>query len=1103
MLTGLPIKLHDGSIAAVTARIPWPNPLTSSLGFSIQSLRLAFHLVPVVSEPILFSTANLADSVASVAETFIHDELTPREEATLRESFHPDLAYDHSRNVPGSMDPFLRATDDEEFHSDVDPAGVSMFATLIERLLARFEFEAVDTKITIIHPKHACFTFSIAEARYGTEDSQGADSSAGVAEEIERTFGETRRVSISGLSLTARDLRPPTLPSPTSLTPSTASPVSPKVSSPFAAGSWSSHRSPSSSPASSSSSLDEDTQLLMSQSLAFLPPRPQPSPSSSMTSSMYQSAISTIDEVQYVVDHSSRRNRTPSPGDHSRPADISTSHSPSRPDYEDPVSEPDLEPEDEMIVSCGAESIVIRLTTPPVSVSTPDLADDLSSQHHRASPTWYDRPPREKDEPGGRQIMQLTCSAGVLACAFRPWHIRAILDVLDAWGTHHTPSVSPPGKPPTTSGSADTIFSLGLDASMKLRGVVIILLPSKILGEPRDTTSLERFFAHPLVPPRLVHGCTRIFLDSLLASCSLSKPLSAASQPQTRAAGVPVVSATYVVTTTLALGDLSAFALLAVSKSPYHDMELSASPIAITDRNLPTQYSTTHVHPGSHTKFSEQNDYPRLHKFAIVDWTDEAHQTNSTKPSTWRTKVKPKAPKRRDSQTRAGVGVPSSPNTPSPNTGLTGMQSTNAPAITVTARFAFASSEKGQNGPELDDHVEVDVVPLHIFVDLGLALGSNHVLTFLDGVIGSQAEAAKGSHNDDEDSDRDDPVVANTLPATPRERSRKERETERQRLERLVLEDLDLDLDYRDNVPANNFRPGGILSASRGQRPQVGLDSYYCYKLIICLQPQKSKPQRRPKITMNLRMIRLQVRCPPPPSRVPRSGAIILDMHGIRLSNETVLEAKPAIRFVDSPSSPPESHTQEFSDRDTLLTAQCQRLVIAGSLLDSEIASIVLSLGSLSSVDEAVPDSSRFGTGISSPVKMSTVDPLPLRIHVSQTKPASKPSLRLRTSNAVVVTIDLPSLHADLSKSLLDGVQLWADDVSQLMERTFGGVGEDADTERAESRDPSLIGSRFFVKPRRHGSKSSDEGSTSFNGAHVEAPKETVIKIALSEGSGI
>jgi autophagy-related protein 2 len=66
------------------------------------------------------------------------------------------------------------------------------------------------------------------------------------------------------------------------------------------------------------------------------------------------------------------------------------------------------------------------------------------------------------------------------------------------------------------------------------------------------------------------------------------------------------------------------------------------------------------------------------------------------------------------------------------------------------------------------------------------------------------------------------------------------------------------------------------------------------------------------------------------------------------------------------------------------------------------------------------------------------------------------------------------------------------------MERTFGSIC-DTDTERASSRNPSLIGSRFFAKSRRYGSKSSEASSTGFNEACAEAPSETVIKFAFSE----
>ena len=114
-LIGLPVKLHDGSISSVTARIPWPNPLTANVGLSIQSLHLTFHVDTKAPVPTAQATTNLADSVVSVAESFIHDELTPGEEATLRESFHPDLDISVTstrENVPGGLDPFIAA--DEE-----------------------------------------------------------------------------------------------------------------------------------------------------------------------------------------------------------------------------------------------------------------------------------------------------------------------------------------------------------------------------------------------------------------------------------------------------------------------------------------------------------------------------------------------------------------------------------------------------------------------------------------------------------------------------------------------------------------------------------------------------------------------------------------------------------------------------------------------------------------------------------------------------------------------------------------------------------------------------------------------------------------------------
>jgi autophagy-related protein 2 len=194
----------------------------------------------------------------------------------------------------------------------------------------------------------------------------------------------------------------------------------------------------------------------------------------------------------------------------------------------------------------------------------------------------------------------------------------------------------------------------------------------------------------------------------------------------------------------------------------------------------------------------DKHHSPQLPDFSILDWT-QAH-LNSTKFSTWRTKTKPNTSKRRDSQTRVGVGIglPLSPGSPTLNFGSEEPQTAHSPAVTANARFA-SSPEKGQaSARSVDDYADVDVAPLHIFIDLGLALGSDHMLVFLDDAISGYSSVSTSSRNDGEGSDPEE-EDSNTLPVPPEKHRKKVRETERQRLERLVLEDLDLDLDYRDN----------------------------------------------------------------------------------------------------------------------------------------------------------------------------------------------------------------------------------------------------------------------------------------------------------------
>jgi autophagy-related protein 2 len=365
-----------------------------------------------------------------------------------------------------------------------------------------------------------------------------------------------------------------------------------------------------------------------------------------------------------------------------------------------------------------------------------------------------------------------------------------------------------------------------------------------------------------------------------------------------------------------------------------------------------------------------------------------------------------------------------------------GPETTHATSIVANAKLTWTSSEKGQvNGGGLDDYFEIDVVPLHIFVDLGLALGDN-ALYFLDEVAGHRMNAGQGSHGE------------------------------------------------------TGSSPQGPQSDKVGPKSSLVILVHHFH-----LQFRLPKPWQRLKIAVNLSMIRLQIRCPPPAEQAPRSGAIILDLHDLNISNGTSSEKISAAGMI--------SAVQKSPPQQPLFTAECERLVVATSLHGQEMASIVLSIGSLCSEDEFASDSDRCD-GSTSPASTS-VHPLPLQIHVSRSASTTR-STSSKTSVlcTIAVTMDSPSAHADLPKPLLEGLQLWANDVSKfdvspLVGQTSSGVARDTNMKR-DSRITSLVKSLFFAKFTHNGSGNYE---SSISGPHSKARIETVISITLSEGEAI
>jgi autophagy-related protein 2 len=551
--------------------VPWPNPLVSTLGLSLSSLNLVFHVVP--SPPVLNPDVDLTASVASVAESFIHEELSPREAVAFWQTLHPTTQSPsdiEEQAIPGGLDT-INTTDDRH-KLDMDPEGVSVFATLIERLLARFEFDVQDVTVTLVHPGNMSLTLFLEEIRYQTISKDTNLSSSG---------GESRTLSINGCHLAASNLDS-NIPFPSTASPSATS-ASPSTSRPL-------------SRISSSSSIDEETQFAMSQSLAFLPPKADPL-SISTSSSMYQSALSRtfLDPLDEISEAIPEGNLDPWSIEAPLNVPISTTR------------------KDNRLLSFGSLPIDIQLTTPsPVAKASND--DPFL--------------PYAEDEIYSDEILQVTVSMGIVACALRPWHINGLLLLIQSLDRHHQKASEVDAE---SFGKSSTLCSIPLRIHTQLRGLVLLLLSSPRSVHSPMTDSLENFFDRCLVPPPLDCGYTRIHLDGLTASlvCSTHQ------KQDSEASGSPT-SNTEINSSSLslefAIADMSIFFF---SRPPFENKssQLSAFPLLLTDPHLATQYPTSHNHPQGN------GSYCHLPIFDIIDWTEENCQSFGTRLSAWRVRL--------------------------------------------------------------------------------------------------------------------------------------------------------------------------------------------------------------------------------------------------------------------------------------------------------------------------------------------------------------------------------------------------------------------------------------------------------------------------------
>lgn len=314
-------------IGSIAARIPWQNILTAPLSMTVEGLDIAFTLCPPSNDPSA-PVDHLAESLVAVAQEFTHQALSPDDNEVLRESIM--LAKEEEQlagQVPGSLDPFSSESHDVDSTEPLDTfEGVSVLASVVERLLARLQFSAEDLTLRIVHEHHTEIVLHVDRVTYGSEEAEGDLGSE-----------EVRSIRTEGVTIAMRNPRLQ-LPSPTPSSSTLAPPSHSVVSSD-----------------TEQEDEDEEMDAFMTQSMVSLR---QDSPESSL----YMSATSSL--------------RPPSPEPELEPVPELVPTIQRRPTT--PPSRPIIAPSDtsELVLSFGHDPIILRLRTPRPSAGISQSPND-------------------------------------------------------------------------------------------------------------------------------------------------------------------------------------------------------------------------------------------------------------------------------------------------------------------------------------------------------------------------------------------------------------------------------------------------------------------------------------------------------------------------------------------------------------------------------------------------------------------------------------------------------------------------------------------------------------------------------------------------------
>jgi autophagy-related protein 2 len=1016
-------------------------------------------------------STNLADSISEAAQLFAHEEITREESTEAYQAFQSSGASHTSKNddyVPGGLD---APKDDPEVLADAEPIGISMFESMFEYLLSQFTFSAKDIRITVIHPDRSSFRFKVSELHYGRPTSGPGES--------------TRTINISGVEIAHRDL---------STSESPASGHSPTHSLPsapyeFNAPSHRVHNVSLSPTITIPSSPPPSSPEVRSGSNESVPPggssppedRSRPSSASGSTnSSIFHSVLTS----QGSKLESGTREATVTHSQDAGADDMEQNQSGDTAG-ECSLSQADEAMEDglfhQVFFSLATEPIVIHITTsalPPVQTQSAPYSSESDTP-----------------EPDSRQPnLEVSVSVGIVACALTAAQISSILDVVSTIGSHSYPSTAPTA----SKGAGIVVPPLSLldqaALTMQIRGLVLLLqsVPAPFSSSSRDVPFAD-FFAHPLTPPKTNHGYIRCLIDGIRADLSVSTTLGQLTDEHTpgpdhmqeRSRPPRVVRGTTSSHIKFSVGDLTAFAFCMDSNATTSHAARQAFvlPIILTDPHLFIQYHPEHHFRSNMGHYDVSPDFlrkavPTLPEFGIMDWTLESNRTSQAKPSLWR--VRPPPGYRRSQKSHAGDPPIIPPIASSPKS-ISGETSASKPQSALSGQVLLSSSKDPGTGatPGSTCSIHIDVTPLHVFVDMG---GISTALDFLEisSVLRSRSSSSEPEIENHGSARGHDNSGDPTPPSSPHRKTL-------QQIREPELEDLNLSVDYLSKESA-------ARGSSRKSRKNYGHSEVFngfLFSILFAKLNEQDQSHRddRTEFDINFAMVRVQIRCPSPPSLLQRSGASILDIHSLRLTSRSPLGAgvKYPNRF--GVKTDLESTSGGSNSRNNhVLTAEWRTLLLACSSAGAETARGFCSIGPLSSAadNEVQVSTSHDHTHFQE-------NALPF-VKLSQNSPVSSGRNSGRSA-AVIVEIEIPTIILNLSKPNFDSLQFWIDDVSQLLEPTTAASGEAS--QENSSRNPSLVGSRFFSASKQGSVEiAADEPPT----GHIKPSIENIVKLTISEG---